>query len=137
MYSSRDPNLHLSSQGHTELCHASVLESARWEYLHQGSWQALPSGFGCVFFFFFCFLGLHPPHVEVSRLGVHSELQLPASATATAMLDLSCVCNLQHSSHQCWILNPLSEARIEPTSTWILVRFVKSSAKTGTPVICF
>ena len=27
------------------------------------------------------------------------------------MPDLSCVCDLRHSSQQCWILNPLSEAR--------------------------
>ena len=40
-----------------------------------------------------------------------SELQLPASATATAMLDLSHICNLCHSSRPCWVLNPLSEAR--------------------------
>ena len=32
-------------------------------------------------------------------------------AYATAMLDLSCVCDLHHSSWQCRILNPLSEAR--------------------------
>ena len=31
--------------------------------------------------------------------------------TATAMPDPSCVCDLHHSSRQCWILNPLSEAR--------------------------
>ena len=30
------------------------------------------------FFFFFRFLGLHPRHVEVPRLGVESELQLLA-----------------------------------------------------------
>ena len=36
------------------------------------------------FFFFFCFLGLHPQHMEVARLGVKSELQLPAYTTATA-----------------------------------------------------
>ena len=52
------------------------------------------------------------------------ELQLPAYATATAMRDPSCICNLHHSSGQCQILNPLSEARVEPTSSWILVRFV-------------
>ena len=31
--------------------------------------------------------------------------------TATATWDLSCICNVHHSSGQCWILNPLSEAR--------------------------
>ena len=31
--------------------------------------------------------------------------------TATAMPDPSRICDLHHSSQQCWILNPLSEAR--------------------------
>ena len=35
------------------------------------------------FFFFFCFLGPHLRYMEVLRLGVESELQLPAYATAT------------------------------------------------------
>ena len=63
---------------------------------------------------FFFFKGLHPHHMKVPRLGVKSELQLPAYATATAMWDPSCVCNLYHSSQQCWILNPLSDTR-DPT----------------------
>ena len=48
--------------------------------------------------------------MEVPRLGVQSELQLPAYTTATAMQYLSHVCNLHHSSGQQQILNPLSEA---------------------------
>ena len=44
-----------------------------------------------------CFLGSHMQHMEVPRLGVESELQLPAYATATATWDLSHVCNLHHS----------------------------------------
>ena len=32
------------------------------------------------FFFFFVFLGPHPQHGEVPRLGIESELQLPATA---------------------------------------------------------
>ena len=49
-----------------------------------------------VFFFFLnLFLGLHMWHVEVPRLGVQLELQLPAYTTATAMP----------------APNPLSEAR--------------------------
>ena len=65
------------------------------------------------FFFFsaFCFLGPYPRHMEVSRLGLESELQLPATATATAMQDLSHICSLYHSSQQCWIFNPPSKAR--------------------------
>ena len=49
--------------------------------------------------------------MEVPRLGVELELQLPAYATATAMPDLSHVCDLHHSSRQRWILNSLREAR--------------------------
>ena len=60
---------------------------------------------------FFCFLGLHLRHMEVPRLGVQSQLQLPAYTTATATSDPSCVCGLHHSLWQHWILNPLSEAR--------------------------
>ena len=39
------------------------------------------------FFFFFCFLGLHPWHMEVPKRGVELELQLPAYATAIATPD--------------------------------------------------
>ena len=49
--------------------------------------------------------------MEVIRLRVESELQLPAYTIATAMQDLSRVCNLHHGSRQHRILNPLSEAR--------------------------
>ena len=35
----------------------------------------------------FFVLGLHPGHMEVPRLGVKLELQLPAYTTATAMQD--------------------------------------------------
>ena len=34
------------------------------------------------FFFFFVFLGPYPQHMEVSRLGIESELQLPTYTTA-------------------------------------------------------
>ena len=50
-------------------------------------------------------------HMGVPRLGVKSELQLPAYAIATATSDLSRVCDLHHSSRQGQILNPLNEAR--------------------------
>ena len=63
------------------------------------------------FVFIFVFLGPHLHHREVPRLGVESQLQLLAYATATAMPDLSLVYNLHHSSWPCWILNPLGEAR--------------------------
>ena len=53
------------------------------------------------------FSGLHLRHMEVPRLRVESELQL----LATAMQDLSHICDLHHSSWQRQILNPLSKAR--------------------------
>ena len=65
----------------------------------------------CLFFFFFGFLGLHVRHVEIPRLGVELELQLPAYATVTAMQDPGHSFDLHHSSQQCRIPNPLSEAR--------------------------
>ena len=46
-----------------------------------------------------------------SQDGVQSELQLLAYATATAMPDPNCVCDLNHSSRQRQILNPLNEVR--------------------------
>ena len=66
------------------------------------------------FFFFFVFLpflGLLLQHMEVPRLGVESEPQLPAYARGTATLDPSCICNLHHSSQQRRIRNTLSKAR--------------------------
>ena len=62
-------------------------------------------------FFFFAFsLGPHPLAYGGSQARGR-EQQLPAYVTATAPPDPSCVCNLHHSSGQCQILNPLSEAR--------------------------
>ena len=63
-----------------------------------------------LFFFFLIFLGLHPWHMEVPRLGVKSELQLSAYTTAAATPDPSCICDRHHSSGQHQILNPLREA---------------------------
>ena len=56
---------------------------------------------------FFFFLGLYPWHMEIPKLGVESELQLLAYATARAMLDLNHICSQHHTLWQC----QLSEAR--------------------------
>ena len=47
--------------------------------------------------------------MEAPRLGVQSELQLPAYTTATATKDPSRICDLHHSLWQHRISNPLSE----------------------------
>ena len=62
-------------------------------------------------FVLFCFLGPHPRHMEVPRLGVELELQLLACTTATAEPDPSLVYDLHHSLWQRRIDNPLSKAR--------------------------
>ena len=48
-------------------------------------------------------------HMEVHRLGVELELQLPAYTTA--MWDASRICDLHHCSWQCLIFNPLSKGK--------------------------
>ena len=82
-----------------------------------------------LFFFSSFFLGPWAWHMEVPRLGVEPL----AYATATATPDPSLVCDLHHSSRQCQIPNPLSDAR---DRTCVLkdpnqVRF--HWATTGTP----
>ena len=49
--------------------------------------------------------------MEVSRVGVESKLQLLTYTTPTATWDPNCICNLHHSSWQCWILDPLIKVR--------------------------
>ena len=61
--------------------------------------------------FFVFILGPHLWHMEVPRLGVESELQLPTYTMTTAMWDPSHVHDLHHSSQQHQISNPLREAR--------------------------
>ena len=59
-------------------------------------------------FLFVCFsFGLFRPSL---RLGGKLELQLQAYDTATAMQNLSCICDLHQSLWQRQILNPLSKA---------------------------
>ena len=45
------------------------------------------------------------------------------------MQDLNCICDLRHSSWQCWILNPLNKARDWVASSWILVGFVTTEPR--------
>ena len=63
------------------------------------------------FFIFFFKLRLYLWHVEVSGLEIELELRLLAYTTATQ--DLSCICNLNHSSWKLWILSQMSKARYQ------------------------
>ena len=83
--------------------------------------------FAFFFFFFFVFLGLHLQHMEVPKLGVESELQLPTYTIAIARQDPSHVCDLHYSSWLCQILNPLSEARDQTCVLWMLARFISTA----------
>ena len=56
--------------------------------------------------YFFVFLGPHVQHMEIPRLGVESELQLVAYATATAALDPSHVYDLHCSVGSLAVLDP-------------------------------
>ena len=78
-----------------------------------GSMSILSVQFLVFIYLFICFLSLHLWHMEVPRLGVKLELQLPAYGTDTAIAtwDLSHLSDLHHSSGQCQILNSLSEVR--------------------------
>ena len=93
-------------------------------------------GFGWLFVCF-CFLGPHLRHMEVPRLGVKSELQLLAYTIATATEDPSHICNLHHSSWQCQILNPVSEARDRTHNLMDTSRILFHCVMTGTLKVLF
>ena len=73
--------------------------------------------------------------MEVPRLGVKLELQLPAYTTARAMWDVSHVCNLHHSSWQRRILNPLSKARDRTQILMDASQVCYHQATMGTPSV--
>ena len=72
--------------------------------------------------------------MEVPRPGVQLELQLLAYATATAIRDLSHVWDLQQSSQQRRILNPLREARDRTRHLMVTSQIHFCRAMVGTPV---
>ena len=82
-------------------------------------YDKLPQEF--VFFFWSSEGCTHLWHMEVPKLGVEWEPQMltyaTANAIATATWDPSHVFDLQHSSQQCWILNPPKGQ----TSAWQVV----------------
>ena len=89
-----------------------------------------------LYYFFFTFLGPHPWHMEVLKIGVKLELQLPAYATATARPNLSRICDLHHTSQQCWILNPLNKARDRTRNLMVPSQINFHFTMMGTPFFC-
>ena len=75
--------------------------------------------------------------MEVSRLGVKSELQLLAYARATAMPDPSRLFDLYHSSQQSRILNSLSKSQNQTRilmETSQVLSLLSHGATTETPL---
>ena len=68
--------------------------------------------------------------MEVPRLGVELELQLPAYTTATAMRDPSQVYDLHHSGNA-GSLNPCVRPRIELASSQILYLVLNPLSHSG------
>ena len=75
--------------------------------------------------------------MEVPRLRIKSELQLPAYTRATVTQDPSRVCDLYHSSQQQQILNPQSEARVRTCVLMDTNQIHLYCAMTGTPYDTF
>ena len=67
-----------------------------------------------------CFLGLHPWHTEVSRLGVEMELWLQQSGVWA----VSVTYTTAHGNDRS--LTHWARPEIEPTFSWILVRFIST-----------
>ena len=65
----------------------------------------------------------------------YGDCQASGLIGATAMQDLSRICDLHHSSQQRQIPNPLSEARDRTCIPWMLVGFI--SAAPQQELLCF
>ena len=76
------------------------------------SWQTFYQS--VIFFFFRTAPVAHGGSQARGRIGAGAA----AASHSTATPDLSCIYDLHHSSQQCQILNPLSEARDQ---TWVLM----------------
>ena len=89
------------------------------------------------FFLFFSFLGPHPWHMEVPRLGGKSELQLPAYTTALPYQIWAASANNAAACGNTGSLTHWARPENEPASLWILVEFLTHWATTGTPEFIF
>ena len=91
-----------------------------------------------IFFFFFFFFNLFRAtlqHAEVPRLGVESVVAAGLHHSHSNARSEPHLWPVPLSSWQRRILNPLSDARIEPSSSGILVRFV--SAEPWRKLLCY
>ena len=70
----------------------------------------------------YCFLGPHPRHMEGHRLGVQSEPQLAAYATATAMQIRAASATYTTAHGNAGSLTHWAKPGIKPTTSWISFR---------------
>ena len=85
------------------------------------AWAILFSLSPFFFFFFLAFLGLYPWHMEVPRLGVKPELQLPAYTTATIPPDPSGVFDHTTAHGNTRSLTHWARPGSHLASSWLLV----------------
>ena len=80
------------------------------------------------------FLGMHLQHMEIPRLGVESELQLPAYTNSHS--NTGSEPHLWPTSQLTAMLDPQPPEQgqeIEPTASWILIGFITHWATVGIP----
>ena len=87
----------------------------------------------------FSFLAFSRGTPMVTRPAVKSHLQMLTYTTAIALQDLNHVCNLHHSSCQCWILSTLSEARDQTCILMdaSLIHSILSQDGNSLPILCW
>jgi len=86
-------------------------------------------------FFVFCLFWATPAAYGISQAMSLIRAVSASLFYATEMPDPSHVCNLHHSSWQCWILNPLSGAR-DPTCKIMIPSWINFHCTvTGTPFL--
>ena len=125
----------------SQLYELSIITISHWLYFKlKAEWGVVSTKFLFSFFFFnlpspslipfiyfiiiFCgFLGPNLRHREVHRLWVESELQQCQIQDAPYTTAHSCTGSLTY-----W-----ARPRIEPSSSWILVRFINHGTMKGTP----
>ena len=78
------------------------------------------------FFFFFCLFRAVPAAYISSQARGQTGAIAASQSHGTAMLDLSSVCDLHHSSPYCQIPNPLSKARDQPHILMDTSRFIST-----------
>ena len=72
-------------------------------------WEEVTGKYNFILFIYF--FRVVPWHMDVPRLGGRIRAAAASLGTASAMPDLSHVCDLHHSSWQCQTPDPLNEAR--------------------------